>query len=591
MAVIIFLLDNTPLMLQQSMMNGVRNSYIDIAKQTVEMFLELRESHPDRQYDRYMLLTYDIPPKNVKAGWNESMEQFKTALITLQCTGSTSDSNALGNVFELLNQERMMVGLDTYGYGRCPFNNMRSWIVLLTSHHRYPKVYNTQCLPLYPNLDGSRLTKEPFRWDQRLFALVLGSLKSSPYIEKMALAMGGWCMRITSKRTLDQSISRLAKSLNFELMVNFVQETTHITCIAQTSIIKLEPSNCAITYCGKEWKGSWPFPESYWPDLKQNELPPRDAHPEVRILPVCCDEPVWTMNIPVDKYEVRERMGGSSILLTADEDKVWPVVITTNTNRKEQPFGYLKRASGKTFLYVLPYNYPELHRLMDENFPLLNAKNLKFIYAMKHYISMIPPYYCFYLRKALSGMLENSVLETVLPDENVYYLNYNILKSLNNMRQDAKLHRMQLCDYVSGQQGKPNAKQLETAQLINVHALLHRRKEDTEQTVKNIVVPTTERSTSPPDYRKLHAIDRKDMLDMINRLRNVFYYPENMSSCMNSLKHTVPISQMQNYTTQPSVASLRTITDSDSTESFPVTSVRYNPQESNKRTTKRMKLL
>uniref|UniRef100_A0A182WPQ4 VWFA domain-containing protein n=1 Tax=Anopheles minimus TaxID=112268 RepID=A0A182WPQ4_9DIPT len=327
MTVIIFLLDNTPSMLQQTIMHGVRHSYIDIAKQTVELFLEQRESDAERKDDRYMLLTYDKPPNHVKAGWKEHMDQFRNALNTLQCTGSVSESNALNNVFDLLNQERVMVGMDTYGYGRCPFNNMFSFIVLITNYRHYPYVFSTPMPSLCPKMDGSQLTKEPYRWDQRFFALILGGSKYSPYIEKMTHVMGGWYMLIRSKKTWDLSIAKLLKSIQFRLIVNVVHETGQYARIDETTITSLQPTSCAIVYCEKSWKGSWPFPESEWSYMRQNDLLPRLAFPEIRILPVCCDEPIWMVDFPVDKYELQQRSSsGNRISLPSnDQGKVWPV--------------------------------------------------------------------------------------------------------------------------------------------------------------------------------------------------------------------------------------------------------------------------
>ncbi|XP_053668039.1 integrator complex subunit 6-like [Anopheles marshallii] len=589
---IIFLLNNTPSMLQTTMMNGVRNSYIDIAKQTVETFVQLRCKDENVMSDRYMLLTYDTPPNHMKVSWDASMDQFMNAVKTLECTGSTSERNALGNLFEMLNQERMVFGGDTYGYGRCPSTAMFCFFVLITNYHDFPKISDTTFLPLSPNVVGSQLTKEPFRWDQRLFALVLGSTKSPPYIKKMSLAMGGWCMPIKSKGSWYRSISRLAKNLKVMLMISFIHETILFKSAAETNIYKLEPTKYALLNCGETWKGLWPVPESYWPDDVQNELPPRDAFPVMRILPESSDEPVWMANFPVDKYCVETRTSTDK-LPTTDPGKVWPVVIMSTTHRKEQPFGYIKRECGTLYFYISTYNYPELHRLMTENFPNFNARNVQFINALQNYISMIPSYYRYYLSKALSGIVESTVLEMVLRMECANHYNKHLLDSFCRMREAAKLSRMRMCDYVSKQQGNPTAKQQETTPLIEEHPLLKLRKKDTQCTAKTIVVPTIERSTLSPDYRKLYAIDRKDLLDMLNRMRNAFYCPENMSYCMNSLKHSVPIAVMQQYTaTQQNMTMLRTLTVSDNTENIQFSpAARYTREQSQKLTAKRMKLL
>lgn len=88
----------------------------------------------------------------------------------------------------------MTSGIDTYGQGRCPFFLETSVIVLITDGGKlttgseslvYLKsktktilfvvngVHEDFNLPMNSPIPGSELTREPFRWDQRLFALVL----------------------------------------------------------------------------------------------------------------------------------------------------------------------------------------------------------------------------------------------------------------------------------------------------------------------------------------------------------------------------------------------------------------------------------
>ena len=68
-------------------------------------------------------------------------------------------------------------GIDTYGQGRCPFYLEPAVIISLTDGCRFTSmagVQNDLQLPMDAAMvPGSELTKEPFRWDQRLFSLVL----------------------------------------------------------------------------------------------------------------------------------------------------------------------------------------------------------------------------------------------------------------------------------------------------------------------------------------------------------------------------------------------------------------------------------
>lgn len=97
-------------------------------------------------------------------------------LKNLQANGMTSLGPALKNAFDLLNINRMQSGIDTYGQGRCPFFLEPSIIIVITDGGKMcntTSVHEELNLPMHSSVPGSELTKEPFRWDQRLFSLVL----------------------------------------------------------------------------------------------------------------------------------------------------------------------------------------------------------------------------------------------------------------------------------------------------------------------------------------------------------------------------------------------------------------------------------
>src|SRR6266487_4643144 len=95
-------------------------------------------------------------------------------LKNLQAFGMTTLGSALKNAFDLLNINRMQTGIDTYGQGRCPFFLEPSIIVVITDGGKLcntAHVHEELNLPMHSSVPGSELTKEPFRWDQRLFSL------------------------------------------------------------------------------------------------------------------------------------------------------------------------------------------------------------------------------------------------------------------------------------------------------------------------------------------------------------------------------------------------------------------------------------
>ena len=68
-----------------------------------------------------MLLTFEDPPRNIKAGWKENLQTFMNELKNLEAAGMTNMGSALKQVFDTLNINRMQTGIDMYGQGRYPF--------------------------------------------------------------------------------------------------------------------------------------------------------------------------------------------------------------------------------------------------------------------------------------------------------------------------------------------------------------------------------------------------------------------------------------------------------------------------------------
>ena len=70
----------------------------------------------------------------------------------------------------------MQTGIDTYGQGRCPYYLEAAIIITITDGGKYSTSTNVQHelnLPMNTNSPGAEFTIEPFRWDQRLFSIVL----------------------------------------------------------------------------------------------------------------------------------------------------------------------------------------------------------------------------------------------------------------------------------------------------------------------------------------------------------------------------------------------------------------------------------
>ena len=141
MTIIVFLVDTSASMQQRSWVSG-RSTFLDIAKGAVEFFVKLRQKSPESRGDRYMLLTFEEYPRNIKAGWKENLQTFMSELKNLEANGMTTMGTALKQVFDILNINRMQTGIDMYGQGRYPFY-LEPAVILGTIHILRKHLYNS----------------------------------------------------------------------------------------------------------------------------------------------------------------------------------------------------------------------------------------------------------------------------------------------------------------------------------------------------------------------------------------------------------------------------------------------------------------
>lgn len=220
---------------------GARPTLLDVAKDAVEKFLKARARDMASRGDRYMLLTFEDPPHNIKAGWKESHAVFMNELKHLIATGVTNMGPALKNAFDLLNLNRMQSGIDTYGVGRAPYYLEPSMIIVITDGSSLTHQNGVQSsleLPMQNHVvPGSELTREPFRWDQRLFSLVLRLTGSPPNdsnssqlsltsdqhssIGAMCAVTAGRSYTITTQRSILQSIDALVQKVQSGVVIQF----------------------------------------------------------------------------------------------------------------------------------------------------------------------------------------------------------------------------------------------------------------------------------------------------------------------------------------------------------------------------------
>lgn len=131
--------------------------------------------------DRYMLITYANGLAGAKV-WGQPYNAFLAALGRLTAEDASEHSMSVSSALDLLNINRLHSGVDTYGQGRNPWFINPTAIVHITDGG--PDVTQTglqdKAKLLSSRLTGSELTAGPYRWDQRIFSIVLQARDRGP---------------------------------------------------------------------------------------------------------------------------------------------------------------------------------------------------------------------------------------------------------------------------------------------------------------------------------------------------------------------------------------------------------------------------
>uniref|UniRef100_A0A8C0YI69 Integrator complex subunit 6 n=1 Tax=Cyprinus carpio carpio TaxID=630221 RepID=A0A8C0YI69_CYPCA len=590
MPVLLFLIDTSASMNQRSHLG---TSYLDIAKGAVETFLKLRSRDPASRGDRYMLVSFEEAPAGIKAGWKDSHATFMTELRNLQAVGLTSIGQSLRTAFDLLNLNRLVSGIDNYGQGRNPFFLEPAIIVAITDGSKLTSSCGVQDelhLPLTTPLPGSELTKEPFRWDQRLFSLILripGHTSSDPEpmggvpldpspITPMCEVTGGRSYSVFSQRMLNQCLESLVQKIQSGVVIHFEKTGPDPppTEGKGRPVLKIHGPqswhSChKMIYVRPNPKtgvpvGHWPIPESFWPDQNSPTLPPRAAHPQVKFS--CVDsEPMVVDKVPFDKYELEPSPLTQYILERKSPHTCWQVFVCNSAKYGElgQPFGYLKASTALNCvnLFVMPYNYSVVLPLFDDLITVHKFKPpAKWRQSFENYLKTVPPYYITALRKALRMM----GAPNLLADNIEYGLGYSVVSYLKKLSQQAKIEADRVCALV----GKKAALEGGIKLRCRSSALSLAHRKDFTQLLQCIMgdgpalpmeantkefagfqLAALNKALKPQGLRNPYDIPRSHLLDQLSRMRRNLLHA---GICIlkgqdQDQLHSIPIAQMGNY--------------------------------------------
>ncbi|XP_066562483.1 integrator complex subunit 6 [Amia ocellicauda] len=589
MPVLLFLIDTSASMNQRTHLG---TTYLDIAKGAVETFMKLRSRDPASRGDRYMLVSFEEAPYGIKAGWKENHATFMTELKNLQAVGLTTVGYSLRTAFDLLNLNRLVTGIDNYGQGRNPFFLEPSVIVTITDGNKLTSTTGVQeelHLPLNTPLPGSELTKEPFRWDQRLFALVLripghvavepepvaGVPQDESAITPMCEVTGGRSYSVCSQRMLNQCLESLVQKIHSGVVINFEKTGPDPPPVEDGPPEALKPGpqpwhSChKLIYVRPNPKtgvpiGHWPIPEAFWPDQNSPTLPPRTAHPQVRFS--CVDsEPMVIDKLPFDKYELEPSPLTQYILERKSPHICWQVFVCNSAKYSDlgQPFGYLKASTALSCvnLFVMPYNFPVLLPLLDDLFKVHKLKPiLKWQQSFENYLKTMPPYYIGPLKKALRMM----GAPNLIADNMEYGLSYSVVSYLKKLSQQTKLESERVI--LSVGKKAPQDCGVKVRSRGNTLSLAQRR--DFTQILQGITgeaplcplelnpkqftgfhISVLNKDFKPQSFRNPYDIPRRHLLDQLTRMRRNLLKAARcwLRGQDEDQLHSIPIAQMGNY--------------------------------------------
>ncbi|KAF7635547.1 hypothetical protein Mgra_00005089 [Meloidogyne graminicola] len=458
MTIIIFLVDTNISMLQKTYLG---TSFLDYAKLAIEQFLKQRQRDQASSGDRYMLMTFEEYPQNIKSGWKESQRIFNEQLKNLKVNASSVNfESSLDSVLRLLLVSRMQSGsgasIEAFGFGRYPSYAEHVVIIPVIDGSSLSLPSTEAIVPKPRLLTGSDLFVEGYRWDQRLFPIVLripGHVQAhllrlqgvpaedNSIAQNFAEQIGGRSFVISSHRTLGPCIDHILQKIQTNgVIIRFQKQGPDPPLpngINENDQTKREKNN--------EWKNSlvlikskvgqqhshWPIPEAFWPDSVKNTLPPRNAHPVVVFR---CErvEPLFNTDFPLDKYELDSSSPLAQFILEGKETSLCWQVFVENSCRQPGlgfPFGYIKISTSATVtLYVMPYNYPELLSLLAMGKdPKIGTSHPQFQHKFDKYLRTVPAYYYSRLKNALSRI---KVMPSCLEEANTKLYGYCNLVAL-----------------------------------------------------------------------------------------------------------------------------------------------------------------
>ena len=353
-----------------------------------------------------MLLTTETP-YNIQIEWKESsvssLNEFHNKLRNLKISGSANIEQSITKAFDLLNLHRAHNQVDNYGKGRIPwFVEVFSMIVFITDG-------GVSKIDQEISLSDSKLktweiTSQAYRWDQRMFSLVLQPdtvsentlfLDNGP-ISKACELTGGKSYLVKNERTLQTSIDTIVQKIQPGVVCNFrlvkpvksfnlpdnydeitqtIPQSTRKMLLLKTKTAQNGmPTNSPIT-------GHWPIPENFLPQPNNHKqkIPYRQANPNICFVPV--PKPAkYISAFAFDKYELENSQLTMSILNLYKQGQDNPEDTSKLLDSSTAWYVYIMGSNGKSYdesYHGYDYQNSAFNQAVPQKIPTnIDPKNL-----------------------------------------------------------------------------------------------------------------------------------------------------------------------------------------------------------------------
>eukprot|EP00727_Mastigamoeba_balamuthi_P011126 m51a1_g6636 hypothetical protein (1737) ;mRNA; f:95474-104575 len=487
---IAFVIDTSASMNQRvGDLGGMR--LIDAAKSAVELMLTRSRSVPLRLEKCFLLTTADDA---LRVGWDAQPSALVDELKNLRASDATALGEATARALEVLNQFRALGECDRHTQGRTPALADCGAVVVVTDGGALvsPAGAAHEQLTLPGSLlPGAELYYEPFRWDQRVFALVLrvpgvraqqngsGAAASAPdasaqlqYLSPMCEVTGGRCVVVQSGKQLQSAVDSVVAAIGRPCVVACFEPSPRKPLAFDASRSQHVAMLIRGGAAAQSW---WPIPEAYWVDSSMPAVPVRTAQPLIRVDTTAQFDGRVPDGLPHDKYDLDQCSLFDAIVAAqplpgtkGGRPVAWPVYVAGSGRPQpggsdDRPFGFLRvrrivapsaapqqQQQGQgdeqapaaqepqvfVQLVVLAYDFPRFLRMYDE---LVGTHKMcptpAWRQQFEQYLAEIPQYYVPYIRTVMKRIGTASLVPDFLDD----FQSPQVSATLKAIRNRAKL--------------------------------------------------------------------------------------------------------------------------------------------------------